>query len=129
MKLENENLNEPQKQQLNIPTVSSSVIVNRRLFLSELRSGKYKKGTIKSDDKGFPIFETEEDKHGHCCCGIMGEMFGQTEKGKISLPKAMKELGLKRKDCEFIQKDINDNNSTLVENADRIEVEVFKHCC
>lgn len=109
--------------------VSSSVITNRRLFLSELRSGNHKKGTIKSDEKGYPVFEKEEDKHGHCCCAIMGEMFGQTEKGKISLPKAMKELGLKRKDCEFIQKDINDNNSTLVENADRIEVEVFKHYC
>ena len=106
--------------------VSSSVIANRRLFLSELRSGKYKKGTIKSDEKGYPIFETEADKEGHCCCAVMVELFG-TE--KYSLPKAMKALGLKRQDCQFIQQDINDNNSTLVENADRIAVEVFKHYC
>jgi hypothetical protein len=126
---EEQNINEPQNPAFLVGAVMRSVIANRRLFLSELRSGKHKKGTIKSDEKGFPIFETEEDKNGHCCCAIMGEMFGLTENGKISLPKAMKELGLKRKDCEFIQKNINDNNSTLVENADRIESEVFKHFC
>jgi len=105
----------------------NKIEINRTLFLKELRSGNYKKGTIKSDKNGHPIFETDEDKNGHCCCAIMGEMFGETEKGRISLPKAMKALGLKRKDCEYIQKDINDNSSTLIENADRIELEIFKN--
>ncbi len=105
----------------------AQIIANRILFLKELRSGKYKKGTIKSDEQGYPIFETDADKDGHCCCAIMGEMFGETKTGRISLPKAMIALGLKRRDCEFIQKDINDNISNFVENANRIESEVFKH--
>jgi hypothetical protein len=121
-----QNSDEPINPALRVGAVSSSVIANRRLFLSELRSGKYKKGTIKSDEKGYPIFETEADKEGHCCCAVMVELFG-TE--KYSLPKAMKVLGLKRQDCQFIQQDINDNSSTLIENADRIEAEVFKHYC
>ena len=102
------------------------ISTNRQSFLQALRTGGHKKGSIKSDEKGYPIFDTDEDRDGHCCCAIMGEMFGVTKSGRISLPKAMKALGLNRKDCEFIQKDINDNSSSLIENADRIELEVFE---
>lgn len=104
--------------------VSGSVLQNRSLFLSELRSGKYRKGTIKSDERGLPVFETESDKNGHCCCAVMVELFG----GKnYSVSKAAKAVGISSKQCAYIQKEINDNDSTLAENADRIELEVFKH--
>lgn len=112
------------EKQCDIHVVIGSVPQNRSLFLSELRSGKYHKGTIKSDDKGLPIFEKETDKEGHCCCAVMVELFGGD---KYSVSKAAKAIGISTKECSYIQREINDNDSTLFENADRIELEVFKH--
>ena len=55
----------------------------------------------------------------------MGNMFGVTDSGKISLPKATKALGLKSKDCRFIQQEINDRKSTLIEDAEIIDTLFF----
>jgi len=53
----------------------SEIENNRDLFLAELRSGKYKKGTTKSDEKGNPIFDSLEDQEGFCACAIMLHLF------------------------------------------------------
>lgn len=100
---------------------------NRALFLKELRSGKYKKGTIKSDEKGNPVIEKPEDNDGACACAIMGQMFGQTSSGRISLPTAAKALGLDNKACGFIQSEINDTPDDFNTIALRIEELVFKN--
>jgi len=98
-------------------------------FLSELRSGKYTKGCIKSDEKtGLPICEKTGDfaENTACSCAIMGMLFGKTKSGKISLPKAMKALNLNSNDCRFIQREINDRvESTLEEDAEIIETLFF----
>jgi len=52
----------------------------QNIFLSELRSGKYTKGCIKSDEKtGLPIFEKTGDfaENTACSCAIMGMLFGK----------------------------------------------------
>lgn len=103
----------------------SEIKINRDKFLKELRSGKYNKGCISSDENGKPIINNEHDDDGHCSCAIMGEMFGQIQNGTISLPKAMKKLGLTTKDCNYIQHEINDKPTLLSDDADRIEKEVF----
>lgn len=103
--------------------MNTNILLNREIFLSELRSGKFKKGCIKSDEKGYPVFEKESDKEGHCCCAVMVELFGGA---KHSIRAACKALGITSKDCAYIQNNINDNDSTLIENADRIEIEVFQ---
>lgn len=108
--------------------IKTSIENNRNLFLSELRSGKYTKGCTKSDEKtGNPIFEKEEDfkENTACSCAIMGNLFGEQNNGKISLPKATKALGLKSTDCKFIQQEINDRKSTLQEDAEVIETLFF----
>lgn len=110
------------------PQISGSVIKKRNLFLAELRSGKWRKGCIKSNEStGKPIFEKEDDfgDNTACACAIMGNLFGQQSSGKISLPKATKALGLKATDCRFIQREINDRKSTLKEDADIIETLFF----
>jgi len=106
--------------------LSQFILNNRLLFLSELRSGKYQKGTIKSDEHGKPIIVSEEDNNGYCCCAVMAHLFGQKPNGKLSLPQAIKALGITTKDCKFIQTQINDTPTSLFENADRIEKEIFK---
>lgn len=110
--------------------MKNDISEKRNLFLSELRSGKWKKGCIKSDEKtGRPIFENEEDfvENTACSCAIMGNLFGQQKNGKISLPKATKALGLKSTDCKFIQQEINDRKSTLEEDAEIIETIFFNN--
>jgi hypothetical protein len=94
----------------------------RNLFLKELRSGKYKKGTIKSDSKGNPVFDSEIDKDGYCACAVMAHLFGGV---KVSLPKAVKALQLTAKDCQYIQTQINDTPDSFDVIADRIEKEIF----
>ena len=119
---------QPRNPQLATKVVSDSVIEKRNIFLAELRSGKYTKGCIKSDERtGWPIFEKESDRAENtaCSCAIMGILFGQTQGGKISLPKATKALGLDSKDCRFIQRNINDRHSTLHEDAEIIETLFF----
>lgn len=117
-----------QNQPLSLAAVSGSVIEKRNLFLAELRSGKWQKGCIKSDEKtGKPIFENADDfgENTACACAIMGNLFGRQSSGKISLPKATKALGLKSTDCRFIQREINDRKSTLQEDAEIIETIFF----
>ncbi len=101
------------------------VEINRAAFLNELRTGDNKKGTIKSDEKGYPVFEKPGDDDGRCACAIMGRMFGLTNKGKISLPQAAKALGISNKACGYIQREINDTLLTFPEMADVIEIDVF----
>lgn len=91
--------------------------------MAELRSGKYQKGTIKSDHLGRPVFENESDKNGYCACAIMVHLYGGD---KFSLPRAVRSLGLTAKDCAFIQRQINDTPDDFITIADRIEGEVFK---
>jgi len=108
--------------------LNAAIIEKRNTFLSELRSGKYTKGCIKSDEKtGKPIFEKESDyaENTACACAIMGNLFGELPSGKISLPKATEALGLTTKDCRFIQREINDRDSTLEEDAEIIETLYF----
>lgn len=99
---------------------------NRDAFLLALRTGDYKKGTIKSDDRGYPLFETEADKIGFCACAIMTHMFGEADDGRLSVPKASKALGLPSSACGYIQREINDTELTFPQMADRIEREVFR---
>jgi len=105
--------------------INSEIRQNRALFLSELRSGKYSKGCIKSDEKGNPVFENDSEKEGHCCCAIMAHLFGWTPTGILSLSRATKALGITSKECKIIQSEINDRNSTLIEDADVIENKIF----
>lgn len=116
-----------QAPQLPQDAVRVSVLKNREIFLKELRSGKYTKGCIKSDNKGNPIIEKESDnaENTACCCAIMAHLFGKQPNGKLSLPKAMKALELKATDCKFIQTEINDRDSTLSEDAEVIEALFF----
>lgn len=102
--------------------LTNEITFRRKAFLSELRSGKYKKGTIKSDEKGYPVFEKESDKEGSCACAIMVEMYGGI---KSSPSLAMKALGLSSKECRYIQQEINDTPDDFNLIADRIEQELF----
>jgi len=97
--------------------------INRAFFLAELRSGKYKKGCVKSDKKGKPIIKTKKDNDGYCSCAVMVHLFGGA---KFSLPNAVKALGITPKDCTYIQKYINDTDLNFTQQADRIEKEVFR---
>lgn len=101
-----------------------SINENRELFLSELRSGKYKKGTIRSDEKGFPIIESPEDNDGCCACGLMVMLFpSPTDRGHLN--HARKQLGLTAKDCRYIQQELNDTTLSFIQIADIIDKEVF----
>lgn len=106
--------------------MNQEILSNRKKYLEILRSGKYTKGTIKSDDRGNPIIESKEDDEGHCACAIMLHEFGKESKGRFLMSRSMKSLGLKPKDCRYIQEKINDTSANLNTIADRIEKEVFK---
>lgn len=95
------------------------VAANRRFFLSELRSGKYPKGTIRSDCRGRPIVESPSD-HGWCACALMHDLFADQSGGYL------RALGLSAKQCRYIQQDLNDTPLTFAEIADRIEGEIFQ---
>jgi len=99
---------------------------NRKKFLEILRSGKYTKGTIKSDSLGNPVIESKEDDNGHCICAILIHNFGEEKNGKFSITKSMKALGLTSKDCHYMQYEINDTQDDFNTIADRIENEIFK---
>lgn len=96
---------------------------NRRKFLDELRSGKHKKGTITSDEKGKPIVNGPDDE-GCCACALMVTMFFN-DGDSPSEYNYRKSLNLTAQQCRFIQRDINDTPLTFPEIADRIEIEVF----
>jgi hypothetical protein len=101
------------------------VDLNRRIYLAELRSGKWKKGCMKSDEKGNPIIETPEDNEGTCACAIMLHLFSPEE--LTSTTRARKALGISGHDCRFIQHCLNDNeNLSFPQIADIIEKTVFR---
>lgn len=103
--------------------LTPEVINNRQMFLSELRSGKHKKGTIRSDEKGNPIVEGEKDE-GCCACALMVTLFFNDGE-KPSEYNYRKSLNLNAGECRFIQSQINDTPLNFQEIADRIENEVF----
>lgn len=97
---------------------------NRDAFLSELRSGNYEKGTIRSDESGRPILDRPDD-NGFCARAIMTHMFGDLG-SRLSVPVAAKALGISTSQCGYIQREINDTDLSFPEMARRIEREVFK---
>lgn len=96
---------------------------NRKLYLAELRSGKYKKGTILSDAKGRPIINSKADAEGSCACAIMLHLFDST--ATTSTMKSRMAIGITGKQCQYIQEVLNDSDLTFEQIADRIEVDVF----
>lgn len=104
---------------------NEKVKANRAFYLSELRSGKYIKGTIFSDETtGKPIFPAGEDCAGSCACAIMHDLFFIMD-GKKSGRNYLKALNLTPEQCRFIQQKINDTELSLPEIADQIEAKVF----
>jgi hypothetical protein len=97
---------------------------NREIYLKELRSGKWKKGCIKSDEKGYPIIETPEDDDGACACGIIYHLFPKAN-GKCTMLNARNSLGITRQDCDYIQYCLNDSPMTFPQIADILERTVF----
>jgi hypothetical protein len=102
---------------------TKEIKINRVKYLKALRSGKYKKGCTKSDEKGNPIVETKEDDEGYCACAIMNHLFDPG--GRTSTLKAREALGITGKDCGYIQKDLNDSPLSFNEIADKIEIKIF----
>lgn len=102
---------------------NSEIDKNRKLFLSELRSGKYHKGTIRSDLKGNPIVECKDDE-GSCACAIMHDLFFEY-KGTKRSRNYLEALDLTPKECRFIQQELNDSPLSFNEIADQIELRVF----
>lgn len=96
---------------------------NRAFYLAALRSGKFKKGTIKSDERGQPIIENDNDE-GFCACALMCDLF-LVYGGARSSRNYLRALDLTPRQCRFIQRDLNDTVLTFDEIADRIEQEVF----
>lgn len=101
-----------------------SIEENRAVFLEALRSGKYKKGTIRSDEKGQPIINSKEDDDGYCACAIMCHLFDP--EGNTSTVKAREALGITGEDCRYIQHDLNDSPLTFPEIADVIDERIFQ---
>lgn len=96
-----------------------NIIKNRELLLTALRSGKFKKGTTRSDSKGFPIVSTTEDE-GYCACAIMLELFPTNN---LEYRNA---LDISAEDCRLIQQKWNDEEDlSFTEIADRIEKFIF----
>lgn len=103
--------------------MDSRIETNRALFLAELRSGKYLKGTTRSDDRGRPIIESENDE-GYCACALMHDLFYEYD-GTAADRNYLKALGLTPIECRKIQQEFNDSPLTFPEIADRIEMEIF----
>ena len=102
---------------------AAEVEANRSAFLVALRSGDYKKGTTRSDERGRPVVEGEADE-GHCACALMHDLFFEYD-GVESARNYLRALDLTPAQCRFIQRDLNDTPLTFDEIADRIEREVF----
>ncbi len=103
---------------------SATIELNRNKFLMILRSGVYKKGTIRSDKNGHPIIKSKKDDNGHCVCAIMIAEFGNpTDNSTVNARKA---LGLTVKDCRFIQEELNDTHMSFKGIAGYIETLIFK---
>jgi len=103
---------------------AAEVAINRADFLAALRSGKYGKGTTRSDERGRPIVESEQD-NGWCACALMHDLFFEY-KGTQNHRNYLRALGLTPVQCRYIQQELNDSPLTFPEIADRIEEEVFR---
>jgi hypothetical protein len=99
--------------------LDTKIQANRNYFLAELRSGKYKKGTTRSDERGRPVLESADD-NGYCACALMHDLFFVS-----SHRDYLSALRLTTQQCRFIQQNLNDSPLTFAEIADRIEQEVF----
>lgn len=97
---------------------------NRAFFLAALRSGKFKKGTTRSDERGRPVVASEADE-GFCACALMCDLFYVYD-GTKSDRNYLRALDLSPVECRFIQRDLNDSPLTFEKIADRIEREVFE---
>lgn len=106
------------------PSKEDMIKINRTLYLNELRSGKFKKGCIKSDEKGNPIIKTPEDDDGICACGIIYHLFPKPD-GKCTMLNARNSLGITRQDCDYIQYCLNDSPIPFPQIADILERTVF----
>jgi hypothetical protein len=107
-----------------VEITTEKIEANRKKYLEELRSGKWTKGCIKSDEYGFPIIESEEDDKGTCACGIIYHLFPK-EDGTMTMLHARKSLGITRVECDYIQRSLNDNHLPFSEVADIIERTIF----
>lgn len=96
-----------------------NVMKNRMQFLNALRSDKYVKGVATSDKQGKPVVVVE----GYCACAVM---IHELSPIKMNYREAREALGIKGKDCTYIQTQINDTDLTFHQIADRIEKEIFK---
>ena len=94
---------------------------NRQIFLEALRSGKYPKGTIRTNENGQPIISTPSDQ-GFCAVGLMDSLFNPefTSQGRRDA------LGLKQVQITKIQQQWNDSDLTFPQIADLIEWEMFQ---
>lgn len=99
-----------------IEKMANEVKCNRAIFLAAMRSGKYQKGTVISDDKGRPIIESEADE-GYCVVGLMYSLFHPTDRRKA--------LNITQPQCSKIQHEWNDSALTFTEIADLIENQMF----
>jgi hypothetical protein len=98
---------------------------NRATFLDAMRSGKYPKGTIETDDRGRPINHvvTNGDE-GHCAVGLMAHLFYEY-KGVESPRNYLIALDITTRDARKIQQEWNDSPLTFPEIADKVEAEIF----
>ena len=101
----------------------TEVEANRTTFLAALRSGKYRKGTTRSDERARPVIEGEADE-GYCACALMHDLFYEYG-GTRADRNYLRALDLTPDQCRYIQRDLNDTPLTFAEIADRIEREVF----
>jgi hypothetical protein len=104
--------------------MEQKIIENRNFFLSELTSGKYKKGTIISDEKGKPVIKSKADE-GYCACALMHDLFFYHE-GTNNSRNYLKALALTPEKCRFIQHKLNDTELSFAEIAEEIKEKVFK---
>ena len=97
--------------------MNEQIQINRRKWLSVLRSGNYKKGKVpKMDSKGRVIEVTD----GYCACAILVHEMGGT------FAQAKKAVGVTSKQCAFIQSELSDKLETFEEVALKIESDIFK---
>jgi len=94
---------------------------NRVMFLNALRSGRYPKGPIETDEGGRPL---DPDAVGYCAVGLAYTLF--CDGTKVGAHKVMMDaLGLTARQLTHIQQVWNDSPRTFETIADLIETEMF----
>ena len=86
-----------------------SVVKNRELFLSALRSGDYSKGPIETDENGRPLDPNAER---YCAVGLAYELFHDEKKPWSPLP-VRAALALSPRELAVIQQEWNDSELTF----------------